>query len=151
MRFGRFAVLVTVWVGSMAAPTVLAEGGAPPAAATAPAGVKPASSTEAGRQLFAAHCSRCHGADAAGTTGGPNLPLRVRGMSEASFVSAVLQRYRWSMPAAEAQGESAARDAMLRGTLLRQQDAAAMPAWESQPAVAQGVKNLYEYLRGSSK
>ena len=68
------------------------------AAAAAPT----AASIEAGRELFRANCVRCHGADATGTADAPNLLPRVKGMSEAAFSSAVLQRYRWSVPAAEA-------------------------------------------------
>jgi mono/diheme cytochrome c family protein len=149
-RIDRFAMLVMVFAGSMAAPTALAQGVAP-AARAASASAKPTASAEAGRELFAAHCVRCHGAGAAGTANGPNLLARVNGMSEAGFVSAVLQRYRWSLPATEAAGESAARTAMIRGTLLRQEGAAAMPAWEAQPAVSRGVKDLYEYLRTLAK
>jgi mono/diheme cytochrome c family protein len=104
------------------------------------------SSLEAGHDLFRAHCMRCHGVDARGTADGPNLLLRVKGMSEAAFVSAVLQRYRWTLPAAEGAGESEAREAMIRGVLSRPQDGSNMPAWESDPRVSQGVKALYEYL-----
>jgi mono/diheme cytochrome c family protein len=109
------------------------------------------SSFATGRELFGVHCARCHGADAAGTADGPNLLLRVKGMSEAGFTSAVLQRYRWSLPAAEGAGESAAREAMMRGVLSRQQGGADMPAWESQPAVSSGVKTLYEYLSTTAR
>lgn len=111
---------------------------APPAAAAA--------SADTGAALFARHCSRCHGPDALGTPQGPNLRVRVQGMSEPAFVSAVLQRYRWSLPASESGGESAGLEAMLRGILSRQTDSAAMPAWESNPEVAQGVRALYEFL-----
>jgi cytochrome c553 len=113
-------------------------------AASAPAAAMP--SAALGRELFAAHCVRCHGAEARGTANGPDLRPRLLGMSEAAFGNAVLRRYRWSVPAAEAAGESGARDALLRGLLEPRQDAAAMPAWESQPAVAQGIRSLYVYL-----
>jgi mono/diheme cytochrome c family protein len=122
---------------------------APAAAASADAPTK--SSIEIGRELFSVHCSRCHGTDGAGTANGPNLLVRVRGMSEPGFVSAVLQRYRWSLPAIEGAGESGARDAMIRGVLTRQESGAGMPAWESQPAVSQGVKNLYDYLSSKTQ
>ncbi|MBA3623070.1 MAG: c-type cytochrome [Methylibium sp.] len=72
-----------------------------------------------GRELFGAHCARCHGADAKRTSQAPNLLLRVKGMSEAGFVEAVLRRYRWSLPAGEAGGESAWFEAMLHGVLAR--------------------------------
>jgi mono/diheme cytochrome c family protein len=123
----------------LGAPSVLAQ-----AAASAPAAAMP--SAAAGRELFAMHCVRCHGAEARGTANGPDLRPRLRGMSEDAFGNAVLRRYRWSVPAAEAAGESGARDALLRGLLEPRPDAAAMPAWESQPAVAQGIRSLYRYL-----
>ena len=112
---------------------------------------KAAASMETGRELFRANCVRCHGADATGTADGPNLLVRVKGMSEAGFAGAVLQRYRWSVPAGEASGESAARDAMLRGLLSRRQTGDTMPAWESEPAVAQGVKSLYAFLSAKAR
>jgi mono/diheme cytochrome c family protein len=117
------------------------------AAAAAPT----AASIEAGRELFRANCVRCHGADATGTADAPNLLPRVKGMSEAAFSSAVLQRYRWSLPAAEAGGESAAREAMMRGLLLRRQAGDAMPAWESEPTVVKGVKSLYDFLSSKAR
>ena len=106
-------------------------------------------SVEQGRELFARHCTRCHGGDARGTPGAPDLVLRVRGMSEPGFVSAVLQRYRWSLPASESGGESSGFEAMVRGILSRQSqsDPAAMPAWESEPTVTRGVRDLYVFIR----
>jgi mono/diheme cytochrome c family protein len=120
-------------------------------AAGASANTPTKSSIEIGRELFSVHCSRCHGNDGAGTANGPNLLVRVRGMSEPGFVSAVLQRYSWSLPAIEGAGESGAREAMIRGVLTRQEGGAGMPAWESQPAVSQGVKNLYQYLSSKTQ
>lgn len=122
-----------------AVPAVMAQ-----SAASAPAGAMP--SAAAGRELFTAHCVRCHGAEARGTANGPDLRPRLQGMSEDAFGNAVLRRYRWSLPAADAAGESGAREALLRGLLEPRQDAAAMPAWESQPVVAQGIRSLYRYL-----
>jgi mono/diheme cytochrome c family protein len=120
---------------------------APGSHAQSDAGPAPtAASIEAGRELFRANCVRCHGADATGTANGPNLLQRVKGMGDAAFSSAVLQRYRWSVPAGEVGGESGARDAMLRGLLTRRQTGDTMPAWESEPAVAKGVKSLFDFL-----
>lgn len=108
-------------------------------------------SIEAGGELFRANCVRCHGADATGTADGPNLLLRVKGMSDAAFASAVLQRYRWSVPAGEAGGESGAREAMMRGLLTRRQTGDTMPAWESEPVVTKGVKSLYDFLSDKAR
>jgi len=104
-----------------------------------------------GRDLYAAHCSRCHGSDAAGTADGPNLLRRVKGMSEDAFGAAVLQRYRFSVPAGEAGGESAAREAMLRGVLTQRDGSGEMPAWQSQPAVAGGIRSLYAFLSAKAR
>ncbi|WP_259373147.1 c-type cytochrome [Azohydromonas aeria] len=108
----------------------------------------PASSAhlEQGRQLFQAHCARCHGADARGGGGAPNLLQRVAGMSEDRFASAVLRRYAWSIDASEAASPDAVREALLRGTLQQRTSAADMPAWESNAVVRQGIAPLYRYL-----
>lgn len=127
-----------------------AQGAGTTGAAGASAAPKQAS-IDAGRELFRANCVRCHGADATGTADGPNLLPRVKGMSDAAFSSAVLQRYRWSVPAGEAGGESAAREAMMRGVLSRRQSGDAMPAWESEPTVAKGVKSLYDFLSSKAR
>lgn len=117
---------------------------ATPAASAAP-------SAERGSALYAAHCARCHGADARGSALGPDLRERVRGMSRDGFVEAVLRRYRWTLPATSAGGEGEAREALLRGVLERQDGAGGMPAWQGQPEVAQGVQSLYEYLRPAAR
>lgn len=122
-----------------AAPGVLAQTQASGPSSSAP-------TAAAGRELFAAHCVRCHGVDAVGTAEGPDLWPRVKVMSEDAFGNAVLRRYRWSVPAGQAGGESAARDALLNGVLRPRDDTAAMPAWQSQPEVAQGIRSLYRYL-----
>ena len=131
--------------GLAAVVAVLVAGGAQAQPAQADAAAP--ANADAGAALFARHCSRCHGSDARGTPQGPDLRLRVLGMSEASFTSAVLQRYRWSLPASESGGESAGLEAMLRGILSRQTESStAMPAWETEPEVAQGVRSLYQFL-----
>lgn len=101
---------------------------------------------DSGRELFGVRCARCHGAEATGTANAPDLLPRVKGMSQESFSAAVLQRHRWSLPAIESAGESAAREAMIRGVPTRQEGGAGMRAWESSAAVSQGVDALYEYL-----
>jgi mono/diheme cytochrome c family protein len=111
----------------------------------------PAASAPAGRELFALHCARCHGAEGTGTANGPDLRERVRGMSEAAFANAVLRRYRWTLPLTGAGGESSAREALVRGTLERRQGTDAMPAWESEPVVAQGIRSLYAFVGGGEK
>jgi mono/diheme cytochrome c family protein len=138
IRFAtRLGCAVLAWW--CAAPSALAQ-----AQVGAPAGSAP--SAAAGRELFAAHCVRCHGVDAVGTAEGPDLWPRVKVMSGDAFGNAVLRRYRWSVPAGQAGGDGAARDALLQGVLRPRDDTAAMPAWQSQPEVAQGIRALYRYL-----
>ena len=129
-RAGAGGLVVTVFATALAVaqaqPTEPTQASPPPPTVGS---VPP--SVEQGRELFARHCTRCHGGDARGTPGAPDLVPRVRGMSESGFVSAVLQRYRWSLPASESGGESSGFEAMVRGILSRQtqSDPAAMPAW----------------------
>lgn len=118
------------------------------AGAQTPASPPPAD----GPQLYQANCARCHSSDASGTANGPNLLRRVAGMSQERFVEAVLHRYSWTLPAVEAGGETTAlREAMARGLIERRADAAAMPAWSSDPAVRDGVGQLYRHLRDLAK
>ena len=143
-------VLATACTVSQAQPTppTRPQGGAGETPSPSMAGSAPPS-VEQCRELFSRHCTRCHGGDARGTPSAPDLLPRVRGMSEPGFVSAVLQRYRWSLPASESGGESSGFEAMVRGILSRQtqSDPAAMPAWESELTVTRGVRDLYAFIR----
>jgi len=103
-----------------------------------------------GWRHFQANCARCHGADATGTDKAPDLLPRVRGMSEGRFVSTVLQRYQWVVPASEAGSEGATRQALLEDVLRRRKGDSLMPAWENEPAVKAHVLDLYAYLTGRS-
>lgn len=102
---------------------------------------------EAGRAVFAAHCAVCHGSDARGTINGPDLLALIGGMSEESFVGAVLGRYRWNLPVADAAGESSAQDALIRGVLARRVGNTEPSAGEAQDVIADGMKSLYRYLK----
>jgi hypothetical protein len=99
-----------------------------------------------GWRHFEANCARCHGADAAGTDKAPSLLVRVKGMSQGRFASTVLQRYQWVLPASEAAGEGAAREALLEDVLRRRKGESLMPAWENEPAVKAHILDLYAYL-----
>jgi len=103
----------------------------------------------AGAELFAAHCARCHGPHAEGSSNGPDLRRRTQGMSEEAFINAVLRRYRWTVAAGAASAEVPGRDALLRGNLTTRATTD-MPAWESNPEVVLGVKNLYAYVRAQA-
>lgn len=102
--------------------------------------------TYLGWRHFQANCARCHGNDATGTDKAPDLLPRVKGMSEARFVSTVLQRYQWVVPSSEAGSESAARQALLEDVLRRRKGESLMPAWENEPTVKAHVLDLYAYL-----
>jgi mono/diheme cytochrome c family protein len=110
---------------------------------------QPGATADSGRDLFQANCARCHGADATGTADAPNLLQRIKGMSEDRFSSTVLRRYAWTVPSSESGSEAAVRQAMLRG-LLEPRSTAAMPAWEGNAAVANGVKEIFGYLQGEA-
>jgi len=104
-----------------------------------------------GWRHFQANCARCHGNDATGTDKAPNLLPRVQGMSEARFVSTVLQRYQWVIPSSEAGSESAAREALLEDVLRRRKGESLMPAWENEPSVKAHVLDLYTYLNARAR
>ncbi|MFZ2652526.1 MAG: c-type cytochrome, partial [Burkholderiaceae bacterium] len=104
-----------------------------------------------GWRLFQVHCARCHGADATGTLSAPDLLPRVRAMSEARFVGAVLRRYQWVMPASESAREGAARDALIQDVLRRRAGESVMPAWEGEPSVKAHIDDLFAYLEARAK
>ena len=101
-----------------------------------------------GWRHFQANCARCHGTDATGTDKAPDLLPRVKGMSEARFVSTVLQRYQWVVPPSEVANEGAGREALLEDVLRRRKGETLMPAWENEPGVRAHVLDLYAYLSG---
>lgn len=126
---------------ALAVAGVVAQPAAQPAA--------PGATADSGRDLFQANCARCHGADATGTADAPNLLQRIKGMSEDRFSSTVLRRYAWTVPSSESGSEAAVRQAMLRG-LIEPRSTTAMPAWEGNAAVANGVKEIFGYLQGEA-
>lgn len=107
---------------------------------------KPPGSVYPGWRVFEDKCARCHGPDAGGTPRGPDLLPRVREMGSRQFVGLVLRRYDWSMPAARAGSESAAREALIDDVLQRRQGQLVMPAWQSEPSVNAHIMDLYAYL-----
>jgi mono/diheme cytochrome c family protein len=129
---------------SLAAAITWAAAGVAWAQAGAPAAAP--QPTYLGWRLFQVHCARCHGSDATGTPSAPDLLPRIRGMSEARFVAAVLQRYQWVMPASESAREGAARDALIQDVLRRRAGELVMPAWEGEPSVKAHIDDLFAYL-----
>jgi mono/diheme cytochrome c family protein len=107
---------------------------------------KPPGSVYTGWRIFQDKCAGCHGAAASGTAGGPDLLPRVRDMGSRRFVNLVLTRYDWSIPAARAGSESAAREALIDDIVQRKQGMLTMPAWQGEPRVSAHIADLYAYL-----
>jgi mono/diheme cytochrome c family protein len=107
---------------------------------------KPPGSVYTGWRVFQDKCARCHGAAANGTANGPDLLPRVREMGSRRFVSLVLYRYDWNMPAASVDSEAAAPEALIDEVLLRKKGALQMPAWQGEPRVDAHIVDLYAYL-----
>jgi hypothetical protein len=107
---------------------------------------KPPGSVYTGWRVFQDKCVACHGPAATGTERGPDLLPRVREMGLRRFVNVVLYRYDWSLPAARAGGESAAREALIDEVMRRQQGDLTMPAWQGEPRVNAHITDLYAYL-----
>jgi len=106
----------------------------------------PPGSVYAGWRVYQDRCARCHGADASGSATAPDLRVTMREMGPRRFVGLVLRRYDWNLPAGQAAGESAAREALIDQVLQRGEAALLMPAWGSEPGVSGHVMDLYAYL-----
>lgn len=104
-----------------------------------------------GRQLFQAHCARCHGQDARGTARAPNLLQRVGGMSEERFTEAVLRRYAWTIAATDATSPDTVRQALLDSLVQPRTDSTAMPAWQDSAVVRSSIAQLYRYLDAQAR
>jgi hypothetical protein len=107
--------------------------------------------TYTGWQIFRENCSRCHGADAAGTESGPDLLQRIGRLSIEEFRIKVLERYFVSMPLQEALSESGAsiREAMQEQIAEQESGEYAdvrMPPWRDNPDVRDHIHELYGYL-----
>lgn len=107
---------------------------------------KPAGSVYIGWRVFQDRCASCHGPAATGTANAPNLLPRLRDMGPRQFVSLVLQRYDWSLPAPQASSESAAREALVEVIMQRKEAPLTMPAWEGEPRVSAHILDLHAYL-----
>ena len=107
---------------------------------------KPPGSVYVGWRVFQERCAACHGPAAAGGAGGPDLLPRVRTMGSRQFVSAVLNRYDWGLPAAKAGSDSAAREALIDDVVQGRQGPLTMPAWQGEPLVTAQIADLYAYV-----
>ena len=107
---------------------------------------KPPGSVYSGWRVFQERCAGCHGAAATGTAKAPDLLPRVQTMGQRQFVSRVLYRYDWGIPASQAGSESAAREALIEEIMQRRERALEMPAWQGEPRVNAHIVDLYAYL-----
>lgn len=106
----------------------------------------PFGSVYTGWRVFQDRCAGCHGPDAVGTANGPDLLPTVREMGPRRFVSVVLTRYDWDLPAAKAASVGAAREAVIDEVLQRKSTTLPMPAWQGEPRVDAHIVDLYAYL-----
>lgn len=108
---------------------------------------RPPGSVYIGWRVFQDRCVGCHGAAATGTARGPDLLPRVRAMGSRQFVSLVLKRYDWNLPAAQAGGAGAARELLIDEIVQRKEAyTLTMPAWGGEPVVSAHIADLYAYL-----
>jgi mono/diheme cytochrome c family protein len=107
---------------------------------------QPPGSVYTGWRVFQDRCTGCHGAPATGTVAAPDLLPIVRNMGPRRFVGLVLMRYDWSLPAGQAGGDSAEREALIEGVMQRKQGALTMPEWQGEPRVNAHIMDLYAYL-----
>ncbi|ODU10231.1 MAG: hypothetical protein ABS84_05110 [Rubrivivax sp. SCN 71-131] len=107
---------------------------------------KPPGSLYAGWRVFQERCAGCHGADATGTRGAPDLLAHMREMGQRRFVSLVLQRYDWPASIAGGRGDGPAREALLTEIEQRRAGGLTMPAWQGEPTVQAHIVDLYAWL-----
>jgi hypothetical protein len=108
--------------------------------------LRPPGSVYAGWRVFEDKCAGCHGTAATGTRDAPDLLQIVREMGPRRFMSLVLTRYDWSLPAREGDASSASGDADVERYARRERGALRMPAWQGEPEVDAHIADLYAYL-----
>lgn len=107
---------------------------------------RPPGSVYIGWRVFQDRCAGCHGPAATGTASAPDLLPRVREMGSRRFVSLVLQRYDWNLPAPQAGSASASTEALVEVIMQRKEAPLMMPAWQGEPRVNAHILDLYAYL-----
>jgi len=107
---------------------------------------EPPVSVYTGWRVFQDRCAACHGPAATGTAAGPNLLPTIRQMGPRRFVSVVLTRYDWGLPAAQVGSTGPAREALIDDIVQRKATTLPMPAWEGEPRVNAHIVDLYAYL-----
>lgn len=113
---------------------------------------EPQGSAAIGWRVFQERCAQCHGANATGGAGIPNLLPLVRDMGSREFVTVVLTRYdkgyEWGLPQghAKANANAAVPPGVVDSILNRDQGQITMPAWQGEPVVTAHILDLYAYL-----
>lgn len=107
---------------------------------------QPQGSVYTGWRVFQDKCAACHGPDAIGTAGAPDLLPRVREMGSRQFVGLVLQRYDWTAQLGQTRPEGAAWEALVDEVEQRKAYTLTMPAWQGEPRVNAHIADLYAYL-----
>lgn len=107
---------------------------------------QPQGSVYTGWRVFQDKCAACHGPDAVGTTGAPDLLPRVREMGSRQFVGLVLKRYDWTAQLGQTKPEGAAWEALIDEVEQRKAYTLTMPAWQGEPRVNAHIADLYAYL-----
>jgi hypothetical protein len=107
---------------------------------------RPPGSVYTGWRVFQERCSACHGPDATGTSRGPDLLPVVGAMGARQFLSVVLKRYDWSLPAVQNGMDTAALDALIDDILRRKEGALTMPGWQGEPRIEAHIVDLHAYL-----
>jgi hypothetical protein len=109
---------------------------------------KPPGSVSIGWRVFQERCAQCHGPQATGGAGIPNLLPLVREMGSREFVTVVLTRYDkgydWGLP--QSRERAALQPGVLESILKRDQGQITMPAWQGEPIVTAHILDLYAYL-----
>lgn len=109
---------------------------------------KPAGSVSIGWRVYQERCAQCHGAQATGGAGIPNLLPSVRDMGSREFVNTVLARYDkgydWGLP--QSRARAALEPGVVDSVLKREEGQITMPAWQGEPVVTAHILDLYAYL-----
>lgn len=111
-------------------------------------------SVYSGWRVFQERCAGCHGSDAAGTSGAPDLLARVRSLGPQQFVGLVLARYDWTAPPGQSLPRTApapVSPAAVDAAVQRKDYVLTMPAWQGEPSVNAHVIDLYAYLAARSQ
>jgi mono/diheme cytochrome c family protein len=103
----------------------------------------PAGSLYAGWRVYEQRCASCHGTDAMGGNGAPDLTFRLRDIGAPRFVDLVLRRYDWGLPPGQS---GSPRETLVDEIVARERGALQMPEWGGEPVVSAHIMDLYAYL-----